>query len=180
MVRTMLIKRKIANIFWKEIVHIVVYIQNRCLLRPHENKTQYELWIARKAIVRYFKVFGSKCYIKITNENLGKFEHRVDEGIFLSYSIKSKAYKFYNKRMRKIVDSADVKVDEKEELPKIDDDNFPIYKEIIEGDEEEKIEKDSKNDSKEEELEENKKFKTRSWKKDNPKNKIIGDPKSGI
>jgi len=43
---------------------------------------------------------------------LGEFEDRADEGIFLGYSTKSKAYRFYNKRLRKLVDSVDVKVNE--------------------------------------------------------------------
>jgi len=61
------------------------------MLRCNENRTLYEMWFGRKAIVRYFKVFGSKCYFKRTKDNLGKFEDREDEGIFLNYSTKSKA-----------------------------------------------------------------------------------------
>jgi len=92
MARTMMTKNKISDRFWKEVVHTAVYIQNRCLLIPHENKTPYELWFGRKAIVRHFKIFGSKCYIRNTKDSLGKFEDRADEGIFLGYSCKSKAY----------------------------------------------------------------------------------------
>jgi len=73
------------------------------MLRSHENKTPYELWFNKKESTRYFKVFGSKCYIKRMKENLSKFDDRADEGIFLGYSIKSKAYKCYNKRLRKIL-----------------------------------------------------------------------------
>lgn len=93
MVRTMLIESKITNKFWKEVVHITIYIQNRCMLRSHESKILYKLWFGRRAIVRHFKVFGSKCYIKIIGYKLSKLEDRVDEGIFLGYSKKSKAYK---------------------------------------------------------------------------------------
>jgi len=64
-------------------------------------------------VVKYFKIFGSKCYVKRTDENLRKFEPRVDEGILLGYSPQSKGYKCYNKRLRKIVESIDVVVDEK-------------------------------------------------------------------
>ena len=55
------------------------------MLRPHENKLPYELWFKKKASTRYFKVFGSKCYIKSIEENLGKFDDRADEGIFIGY-----------------------------------------------------------------------------------------------
>ena len=47
-----------------------------------------------------------------------KFDDRADEGIFLGYSIRIKAYKCYNKRLQKIVESADVKFDENKKLPK--------------------------------------------------------------
>ena len=43
---------------------------------------------------------------------MGKFEPRADKGIFLGYSSRSKEYKCYNKRIRKIVESIDVVIDE--------------------------------------------------------------------
>ena len=70
---------------------------------------------------------------------MGKFELRVDEGIFLGYSSKSKVYKCYNKRTKTMVDSVDVHVNEQIDLPKRnDDDNFPMYEDLIESDEKEK------------------------------------------
>lgn len=70
---------------------------------------------------------------------MGKFEDRVDEGIFLSHSSKSKASRCYNKRKETMVDSADVCVDEQRDIPMINDDNnFSIYEDLIESDEKEK------------------------------------------
>lgn len=46
------------------------------------------------------------------DEIIGKFDARCDEGIFLGYSTKRKAYRCYNKRMRKIVEIENVKVNE--------------------------------------------------------------------
>lgn len=34
--------------------------------------------------------FGSKCYMKINEDNLGKFNARANEGIFLGYLTKIK------------------------------------------------------------------------------------------
>jgi len=131
----MLTKSKVTDRFWKEVMSTIMYIQNRCLLRPHEDKTPYELWFGRKAIVKQFKIFGNKCYIKRIEKNLGKFEDRSNEGIFLGYSLKSKAYRCYNKRTKIITDSANVCVDEQRDLPKRnDDDDFPIYEDQIERD----------------------------------------------
>ena len=39
----------------------------------------------RPASVKYFRVFGSKCFIKINDDSPGKFDSRFDEGIFFGY-----------------------------------------------------------------------------------------------
>jgi hypothetical protein len=38
------------------------------------------------------------------DENLGKYDDRLDEGIFLGYSTNNKGYRCYNKRLHKMVD----------------------------------------------------------------------------
>ena len=91
MARTMLITANLQTQFWKEAVGTVVYTLNWTQLRPNNEKTPYELWKGRPASVKYFKIFGSKCFIKINDGSPGKFDSRVDEGIFLGYSIRSKA-----------------------------------------------------------------------------------------
>lgn len=60
--------------------------------------------------MKYFKIFGSKFFIKINDGSPIKFDSRVDEGIFLGYSTRSKAYECYNYQLKKIVESIDVKV----------------------------------------------------------------------
>ena len=57
------------------------------------------------------KVFGSKCYI-LKESRKGKFDVKGDEGIFLGYSCKSKAYRCLNLSTHKIIESVHVKVDE--------------------------------------------------------------------
>ena len=43
---------------------------------------------------------------------MGKFDSRSDEGIFLGYSSTSKAYRVYNKRTKKVMDTINVVIDE--------------------------------------------------------------------
>lgn len=74
--------------------------------------TPYELWYDRKPSVKNFKVFGSKCFIKRDEDGLGKFESRCCEGIFLGYSTHNKTYKCFNKRLKKVVESVHVKIDD--------------------------------------------------------------------
>jgi hypothetical protein len=62
--------------------------------------------------IKHFKVFKSKCYIKNNDENIGKYDDRADEGIFLGYATNSKGYRCYNKSLHKLVDCIDIKVDE--------------------------------------------------------------------
>ena len=50
--------------------------------------------------------------LKNNDENLGKFDAREDEGIFLGYASKSKGYRCYNKKLHKIMESIDVRFDE--------------------------------------------------------------------
>ena len=48
----------------------------------NKGKTPFELWYGSPALVKYFRVFGSKCFIKRNEDDLGKFESRTNEGIF--------------------------------------------------------------------------------------------------
>jgi hypothetical protein len=81
-------------------------------LRPNHEKTPYELWFGRPTSVKHFRIFGSKCYIKNDEDNLGKFDPISDEGIFLGYSPNKKEYRCYNLRLLKIVESVNAKIDD--------------------------------------------------------------------
>ena len=86
---------------------------NRALIRPILKKTPYELYNGRKPNIAHLRVFGSKCFILNNGkENLGKFDAKSDEGIFLGYSLNSKAYRIYNKRTMTIEESIHVAFDE--------------------------------------------------------------------
>jgi transposase InsO family protein len=112
MSRSMMNEKNIGQTYWVEAIHTTVNVLNKSHLIPQSDKTPYELWYGRPASIKHFKVFGCKCYIKNNDENLGKYDGRDDEGIFLGYATNSKGYKFYNKRLHKMVECIDVKVDE--------------------------------------------------------------------
>jgi transposase InsO family protein len=79
MARTMLMDSKLTDIFWTQAVHTTVHIQNRVILINNTDKTLYELWKARPANVKHFRVFGSKCYIKREDGIMRKFDSRVEK-----------------------------------------------------------------------------------------------------
>jgi hypothetical protein len=112
MARTMIMDSKLIDIFWTQAVHTTVHIQNRVMLRKNTNKTPYELWKGRPTNVNHFRVFGSKCYIKREDGRMRKFDSRVDKGILVGYSSTRKAYKCYNLRLNKVLESINVTIDE--------------------------------------------------------------------
>ncbi|XP_059627686.1 uncharacterized protein LOC132270528 [Cornus florida] len=65
-------------------------------------------------------------------DNLGKFDAKSDEGIFLGYSSRSKAYRVYNKRTLVVVESIHVVFDESSTSP---------TKSVMDNDEEVELEK---------------------------------------
>ena len=75
--------------------------------------TPYELFKGRKPIIYHLKIFGCKCFLLNNGKsNIGKFDSKVDEGIFLGYSLTRKAYRVYNKRTLTIEESMHVAFDE--------------------------------------------------------------------
>jgi hypothetical protein len=112
MARTMIMDFKLTDIFWTQAVHTTVHIQNRVMLRNNTDKTPYKLWKGRPANVKPFRVFGSKCYIKREDGRMEKFDSRVDKGVLVGYSSTRKAYKCYNLRLNKVVESINVTIDE--------------------------------------------------------------------
>ena len=96
--RTMLHEYNLPLYFWAEVVNTSCYIANRVFKRPILNKTFYELWNNRKPKISYLRVFGCKCFILNTKDNLKKFNSKADEWIFLGYATSSKAYKVFNKK----------------------------------------------------------------------------------
>ena len=85
---------------------------NRVYFRPSTKKTPYELWKGRKPNVKYFRIFGSTCFILKNRKNVRKFDSQSDERIFLGYSSTNKAYRVYNKRTMTVMETMNVFIDE--------------------------------------------------------------------
>ena len=81
--------------------------------------------------MKYFRVFGSKCCFLNDPENLGKFDAKGDEGIFLGYSTNSWAYRVFNKRTKMVMESINVEVDDAiTKVKMVDDGEGPSSKEL--------------------------------------------------
>ncbi|GKD34202.1 retrovirus-related pol polyprotein from transposon TNT 1-94 [Tanacetum coccineum] len=71
-----------------------------------------ELLRDRKPDLSHLHVFGALCYPNNDSENLGKLQAKADIVIFIGYTSKKKAYRIYNRRTQKIIETIHVDFDE--------------------------------------------------------------------
>ena len=92
-----------------------------------------------KPNISFFCVFGCKCFVHVNGKrNIGKFDERSDEAVFLGCSSHSKAYRVYNKRTMCVEESVHILFDETNFLTSEQDiNNFKIGLANLEDDEEE-------------------------------------------
>nr|GEY68741.1 integrase, catalytic region, zinc finger, CCHC-type, peptidase aspartic, catalytic [Tanacetum cinerariifolium] len=95
-----------------EAINTACYTQNRSIIHHRYNKNPYELIHDKKPDVSFFHVFGALCYPTNDNEYLGKLDTKDDIGIFVGYVPAKKAFRIYNKRTWKIVETIHVPFDE--------------------------------------------------------------------
>ncbi|GJZ52381.1 putative ribonuclease H-like domain-containing protein [Tanacetum coccineum] len=110
--RTMLIYAKAPLFLWAEAVATACYTQNRSMIRRHHGKTPYELLHDKPPDLSYLHVFGALCYTPNDSENLGKLQPKADIGIFIGYAPTKKAFRIYNRRTRRIIETIHVDFDE--------------------------------------------------------------------
>nr|GEW17969.1 integrase, catalytic region, zinc finger, CCHC-type, peptidase aspartic, catalytic [Tanacetum cinerariifolium] len=109
---TMLIFSKASLFLWVEEINTACYTQNRSLIHLRYNKTSYELMQDKKPDLSFFHVFGALCYPTNNNDDLGKLDAKADIGIFVGYAPAKKAFRIYNKRTHKIIETINVTFDE--------------------------------------------------------------------
>ncbi|GJU80316.1 retrovirus-related pol polyprotein from transposon TNT 1-94 [Tanacetum coccineum] len=110
--RTMLIYAKALLFLWAEAVATACYTQNHSIIRLRHGKTPYELLNDKLPDLSFFHVFGALCYPTNNSENLGKLQPKADISIFIGYAPTEKAFRVYNRRTRRIIDTIHVDFDE--------------------------------------------------------------------
>nr|GEX73214.1 hypothetical protein [Tanacetum cinerariifolium] len=85
--RTMLIYAQAPLFLWEKAVATTCFTQNRSIIRLRHGKTPYD-------------------------ENLGKLQPKADIGIFIGYAPSKKAFRIYNRCIRRIVETIHVDFDE--------------------------------------------------------------------
>nr|GEX18342.1 hypothetical protein [Tanacetum cinerariifolium] len=112
----MLTFANLPSFLWAEAITTACFTQNRSIIHKRFDKTPYELINKRKPNIKFFRVFGCRCYLLNDYEDVGKLKAKGDIGVFVGYLKESAAFRIYNKRIRKIHESVNVNFDEISEM----------------------------------------------------------------
>nr|GEV21996.1 hypothetical protein [Tanacetum cinerariifolium] len=101
-----------ALFLWAEAIATACFTQNHSIIHRRFNKMPYELINDRKPDISFLYVFGALCYLKNDRKDIGKLGAKGDIGFFIGYSVDSCAYRIYNRRTKKIMETINVSFDE--------------------------------------------------------------------
>ena len=166
--------------------HLMLHIKQNLFVQK-TSKTPFEIYYQRKPNVSYFRVFGCKCFVLNTKDNLGKFDAKSYEAIFAGYSNTSKAYRVFNRSALTIEKSMHVKFEESnvscEECYKIDflDENMEKISLKDSPMQEDKTKDDGHGEVQDVEVEQTQPL-SKNWRyaTSHPKDLIIGDVSKGV
>nr|GEW77597.1 retrovirus-related Pol polyprotein from transposon TNT 1-94 [Tanacetum cinerariifolium] len=110
--RKMLIFSRVPLFLWAEAIATACFTQNHSIIHRQFNKTPYELINDKKPDISFLHVFGALCYPKNDREDIGKLGAKCDIGFFIGYSSDSCAFRVFNQRTKKIIETMNVSFDE--------------------------------------------------------------------
>nr|GEY15502.1 hypothetical protein [Tanacetum cinerariifolium] len=74
--RTMLTFANLPSFLWAEAIATTCFTQNRLIIHKRFEKTPYELMNKRKPNIKFFCVFGCRCYLLNDYEDVGKLKEK--------------------------------------------------------------------------------------------------------
>ena len=99
--------------FWAEAINTSIYLKNRSPCSAIKGRTPEEAWTGYKPSVKHLRIFGSRASVLVPKERRrSKVESKSWMGIFVGYSIQSKAYRIWDPMKRRTIISRDVIVEE--------------------------------------------------------------------
>nr|GEW09710.1 hypothetical protein [Tanacetum cinerariifolium] len=105
-------KNQVLKEYFNNAIATACFTQNRSIIHRRFNKTPYELMNGRKSNISFRHVFIALCYPKNDREDIRKLGAKGDIGFFIWYSADSCAYRIYNRRTKKIMETMNVSFDE--------------------------------------------------------------------
>nr|GFA05620.1 retrovirus-related Pol polyprotein from transposon TNT 1-94 [Tanacetum cinerariifolium] len=106
--RTMLTLANLPSFLWAEAIVTACFTHNRSIINKRFDETPYEIMNKRKPNIKFFCVFGCRCYLLNDYEDVRKLKAKGDIRVFVGYSKESVAFRIYNKRTRKIHESVNI------------------------------------------------------------------------
>nr|GEW74780.1 retrovirus-related Pol polyprotein from transposon TNT 1-94 [Tanacetum cinerariifolium] len=101
--RTMLTFANLPLFLWAEAIATACFTQNRSIINKRFDKTPYELMNKRKPNIKFFRVFGCRCYLLNDYEDVGKLKAKGDIGVFVGYSKESAAFRSIKERFGRFI-----------------------------------------------------------------------------
>nr|GFB29476.1 retrovirus-related Pol polyprotein from transposon TNT 1-94 [Tanacetum cinerariifolium] len=95
--------------------------------------TPYELLHSKLLDLSFFHVFGALYYLTNESENLGKLQPKANIEIFIGYAPTKKAFRIYNRRTRRIMETIHVDFDELTAMTSEQSSSGPTLNEMIPG-----------------------------------------------
>ncbi|CAK1602879.1 unnamed protein product [Parnassius mnemosyne] len=85
--RCFLSEAKVERKYWAEVIKTAAYLKNRTLTNTIERKTPYEIFFKRKPSVQNLKLYGSRVFVRILEEQRrSKWDKKAEVGILLGYT----------------------------------------------------------------------------------------------
>lgn len=93
--KCMMQEKMLPKKFWVEATNTAVFLLNRLPTKALERSTPFEVWYGVKPSAKNLKVFGCLCYTHVPEVKRDKLDKKAELGIFIGYSLQSKAYRIF-------------------------------------------------------------------------------------
>nr|GEZ07791.1 hypothetical protein [Tanacetum cinerariifolium] len=95
--RTMLTFANLTLFLWDEAIATACFTQNCLIIHKRFDKTPYELMNKRKPNIKFYRMFGCRCYLLNEYDDVGKLKAKRNIRVFVGYSKESASFRIYNK-----------------------------------------------------------------------------------
>ncbi|KAG6532973.1 hypothetical protein ZIOFF_006833 [Zingiber officinale] len=85
--------KNLSKALWAEGIKCAAYVINRVPLRSSNNKAPYEFLFDAKPNVKYLRVFGSICYVHVSDSQRSKLDAKAIKCIFVGYDEQRKGWR---------------------------------------------------------------------------------------
>ena len=111
--RTMISCAGLPQSYWGEAVVTAAFIRNRVPTRTFKEKVSpYERWFGRRPDLSPLKIFGCVAYAHIPDCKRNKLDKKAVKLRFVGYCSKSKSYRLFDEKTKKLIVSRDVTFNE--------------------------------------------------------------------